>query len=168
MAKALAKEEGLQVNLSKQGNMVKQGQVWTLLPHCPSPIQGQAFVAVELAALLHDVQDWKYAGKDQESFKVQDFLDQQQLDVSLKELVLRIIAGIGFKVRLHTKRERNQNSKMATPSKACMQNCRPKSAAGSRHPSPSWLLSRMLTGVHLCTHPEQIPILQSSISSWQA
>ncbi|KAK9803661.1 hypothetical protein WJX72_009151 [[Myrmecia] bisecta] len=56
---------------------------------------------VEIAALLHDVRDWKYSGSETAGKDaVQEFLDAQGVEADLAQQILQIIAGVGFKDEL--------------------------------------------------------------------
>lgn len=53
---------------------------------------------VELAALLHDIGDYKYTKDGTEDTKVvEKFLEEEGLDENTKEMILGIIKGMGFK-----------------------------------------------------------------------
>eukprot|EP01025_Chloroclados_australasicus_P039996 TRINITY_DN4163_c1_g1_i2.p1 TRINITY_DN4163_c1_g1~~TRINITY_DN4163_c1_g1_i2.p1 ORF type:complete len:240 (+),score=22.48 TRINITY_DN4163_c1_g1_i2:117-836(+) len=65
---------------------------------------------VELAALLHDVKDWKYSGNENDTLvAVKKFLDSQidKITEFQKEKVLDIISRIGFKDELKRQQEQN-------------------------------------------------------------
>eukprot|EP00891_Asterochloris_glomerata_P004611 jgi/Astpho2/4611/fgenesh1_pm.00067_%23_39_t len=58
---------------------------------------------VELAALLHDVGDWKYSGSHTaQHASVQAFLESQQYPAEKAAEVLQTVAGVGFKEELGT------------------------------------------------------------------
>jgi uncharacterized protein len=62
-------------------------------------LTGETLLAVEMAALLHDVQDWKYAAT--KDFDVKAFLDgQDALEASTADTIQDVIAKIGFKDEL--------------------------------------------------------------------
>ncbi|KAL2517216.1 Metal-dependent phosphohydrolase [Abeliophyllum distichum] len=52
---------------------------------------------VELAALLHDIGDYKYMRDPSEGKIVEDFLDKEGIEESKKMRILSIIKGMGFK-----------------------------------------------------------------------
>ncbi|KAK7404347.1 hypothetical protein VNO78_05167 [Psophocarpus tetragonolobus] len=72
LALSLAKEEGLASD-----------------PH--------SFQIVELAALLHDIADYKYLRDPSEDKIVENFLDQEGVEEDIKFKILKIIKGMGFK-----------------------------------------------------------------------
>ncbi|XP_008221062.1 PREDICTED: uncharacterized protein YpgQ-like [Prunus mume] len=55
---------------------------------------------VELAALLHDIGDYKYLRDPSEEKIVENFLDEEGIEESSKMKILRIIKGMGFKDEL--------------------------------------------------------------------
>ncbi|RHY29110.1 hypothetical protein DYB32_005419 [Aphanomyces invadans] len=61
---------------------------------------------VVLAALLHDIDDWKYTGLDSTD-RARAFLQTQVLTVDAEkiEFVLKIIKGIGFKEELGSEKD---------------------------------------------------------------
>lgn len=62
------------------------------LSHSPDSIQ-----IVELAALLHDIGDYKYVRDPSEEKIVEEFLNAEGVEESMKEKILGIINGMGFK-----------------------------------------------------------------------
>ncbi|KAG8375038.1 hypothetical protein BUALT_Bualt10G0058100 [Buddleja alternifolia] len=72
LALSLAREEGLSAS-----------------PH--------SMLIVELAALLHDIGDYKYMRDSSEGMIVEDFLVKEGVDASVKTRILSIIKGMGFK-----------------------------------------------------------------------
>eukprot|EP00698_Gefionella_okellyi_P014885 TRINITY_DN4149_c0_g2_i1.p2 TRINITY_DN4149_c0_g2~~TRINITY_DN4149_c0_g2_i1.p2 ORF type:complete len:237 (-),score=54.85 TRINITY_DN4149_c0_g2_i1:1088-1768(-) len=63
-------------------------------------------VAVELAAYLHDVGDWKYSGSDEAGPRaVLAFLRENHCDDELAQRVVRIIDNVSFHKELSTKSE---------------------------------------------------------------
>lgn len=53
---------------------------------------------VEIASLLHDIQDWKYSGSETAAATtVQEYLQQHSYPQDKQKAVLDIIQGIGFK-----------------------------------------------------------------------
>ncbi|KAL3844539.1 hypothetical protein ACJIZ3_001942 [Penstemon smallii] len=56
-----------------------------------------SMLIVELAALLHDIGDYKYMRDPSEGKIVEDFLIKEGVDESIKTNVLNIIKGMGFK-----------------------------------------------------------------------
>ncbi|PNH10726.1 hypothetical protein TSOC_002492 [Tetrabaena socialis] len=64
-------------------------------------LSAEASAVVDLAALLHDVRDWKYSGSDSSTAEaVQAFLCSQGLHPATTGRVLAIIARVGFKEEL--------------------------------------------------------------------
>ncbi|XXG60354.1 hypothetical protein AAC387_Pa04g2282 [Persea americana] len=60
-----------------------------------------SLLIVELAALLHDIGDYKYVKElSEEAVIVERFLEEEGLDESIKEKILKIIKGMGFKDEL--------------------------------------------------------------------
>ncbi|XP_011080896.2 uncharacterized protein LOC105164046, partial [Sesamum indicum] len=56
-----------------------------------------SMLIVELAALLHDIGDYKYMRDPSEGKIVEDFLVKQGVDDDIKTRILNIIKGMGFK-----------------------------------------------------------------------
>ncbi|KAK6158297.1 hypothetical protein DH2020_005611 [Rehmannia glutinosa] len=56
-----------------------------------------SILIVELAALLHDIGDYKYMRDPSEGKIVEDFLVKEGVDESIKTRILSIIKGMGFK-----------------------------------------------------------------------
>ncbi|KAI3468673.1 hypothetical protein Pfo_025336 [Paulownia fortunei] len=56
-----------------------------------------SILIVELAALLHDIGDYKYMRDPLEGKIVEDFLVKEGVDESIKTRILSIIKGMGFK-----------------------------------------------------------------------
>ncbi|GFP88948.1 uncharacterized protein ypgq [Phtheirospermum japonicum] len=56
-----------------------------------------SMLTVELAALLHDIGDYKYMRDPSEGKIVEDFLVKEGVDESIKTRILSIIKGMGFK-----------------------------------------------------------------------
>ncbi|KAA6425400.1 MAG: hypothetical protein FRX49_04893 [Trebouxia sp. A1-2] len=53
---------------------------------------------VEIASLLHDIQDWKYSGRETAAATtVEEYLQQHSYPQDKQKAVLDIIQGIGFK-----------------------------------------------------------------------
>ncbi|KAG7036603.1 ypgQ [Cucurbita argyrosperma subsp. argyrosperma] len=52
---------------------------------------------VELAALLHDIGDYKYLRDPSEEKVVEDFLEEEGIEDNKKQKILAIIKGMGFK-----------------------------------------------------------------------
>ncbi|KAK7258082.1 hypothetical protein RIF29_32515 [Crotalaria pallida] len=52
---------------------------------------------VELAALLHDIGDYKYIRDPSEEKIVENFLDEEGVEEEIKSKILKIIKGMGFK-----------------------------------------------------------------------
>src|SRR3569623_2781944 len=61
--------------------------------------EGADLLVVELAALLHDVADWKFAGGDHEAgaHAARRWLESQDAALSVTEQVCDIIAQLSFK-----------------------------------------------------------------------
>ncbi len=61
--------------------------------------EGADLVVVELAALLHDVADWKFAGGDHTAGPraAREWLSRQRADPALIDHVCAIVAGLSFK-----------------------------------------------------------------------
>jgi len=67
-----------------------------------------ALDVVELAALLHDIKDWKYSGSDTAGSKAaEDFLKENNFSEEKTNIITNIISNIGFKKELG-----NSNIKM--------------------------------------------------------
>lgn len=65
--------------------------------------QGVDLEIVQLAALLHDIDDWKYRKEGAKSqFKVREWLTSQNYDHVKLEKVFEIVEGIGFKSEIGT------------------------------------------------------------------
>ncbi|XP_073284950.1 uncharacterized protein [Primulina huaijiensis] len=56
-----------------------------------------SLLSVELAALLHDIGDYKYMRDPSEGKIVEDFLVKEHVDENIKTRTLNIINGMGFK-----------------------------------------------------------------------
>ncbi|PIN07244.1 hypothetical protein CDL12_20189 [Handroanthus impetiginosus] len=56
-----------------------------------------SMLTVELAALLHDIGDYKYMRDPSEGKIVEDFLVKEGVDENIKTRILSIIKGMGFK-----------------------------------------------------------------------
>lgn len=59
---------------------------------------------VEIAALLHDVDDWKIVKDAKPTHFAEDYMERISLDSSLREIVNNIITSIGFKGHVNLKR----------------------------------------------------------------
>src|SRR5262245_13276634 len=61
--------------------------------------EGADLFVVELAALLHDIADWKFAGGDHEAGprKSRAWLQSLDLDANTIDRVCEIVAGLSFK-----------------------------------------------------------------------
>jgi uncharacterized protein len=71
---------------------------------------------VDLAALLHDIDDWKYQEESIEKNRAETFLKSQNVDKKTIEFVLKIIKSIGFKEEIGSKSTTN-----CIPELACVQ-----------------------------------------------
>ncbi|ETV84385.1 hypothetical protein, variant 3 [Aphanomyces astaci] len=78
-------------------------RVWRLSVRIATEEHVERMDCVVLAALLHDIDDWKYTGSDSTD-RARAFLHTQPLDVDKIEFVLKIINGIGFKEELGAKK----------------------------------------------------------------
>ncbi|KAI3516897.1 hypothetical protein L1887_16035 [Cichorium endivia] len=56
---------------------------------------------VELAALLHDIGDYKYLKNPSEEKIVEDFLEKEGMDIDKSSKILDIIKGMGFKEEIN-------------------------------------------------------------------
>ncbi|RHY05163.1 hypothetical protein DYB28_008789 [Aphanomyces astaci] len=79
-------------------------RVWRLSVRIATEEHVERMDCVVLAALLHDIDDWKYTGSDSTD-RARAFLHTQPLDVDKIEFVLKIINGIGFKEELGTEKD---------------------------------------------------------------
>ncbi|KXS12108.1 hypothetical protein M427DRAFT_87710, partial [Gonapodya prolifera JEL478] len=72
---------------------------------------------VELAALLHDVKDYKYSGSEEAGpAAVKDFLQRKECPADVVSAVVQIVEGIGFKKSLPTSSSPNgTQSKPSAP-----------------------------------------------------
>ncbi|KAK9106325.1 hypothetical protein Syun_022336 [Stephania yunnanensis] len=61
---------------------------------CSSP---QTMRIIELAALLHDIGDYKYVKDPSEERIVEKFLEEEGIEEDVKKMILSIIKGMGFK-----------------------------------------------------------------------
>ncbi|KAK4786345.1 hypothetical protein SAY86_003034 [Trapa natans] len=59
-----------------------------------------SMLVVELAALLHDIGDYKYSRDPSEERLVENFLEEENIDEAMKTKILKIIKGMGFKEEL--------------------------------------------------------------------
>lgn len=69
----------------------------------PQGLSDHSILLCELAAVLHDVRDWKYHGASADArLAVGEFLDSlpRPLEKADRDLVLEIIARLGFKEEL--------------------------------------------------------------------
>ncbi|XP_057961652.1 uncharacterized protein LOC131153394 isoform X2 [Malania oleifera] len=60
----------------------------------------QSMQIVELAALLHDIGDYKYVRDPSEEKIVENFLEKEGIEQSMRKKILRIIKRMGFKEEL--------------------------------------------------------------------
>ncbi|CAK0784321.1 hypothetical protein CVIRNUC_007525 [Coccomyxa viridis] len=90
-------------------------------------LQDASIHLVEVAALLHDVQDWKYSRSESASrAAVKEFLESQQVNEPQKTQILDIIAGVGFKDELG-----RPGSQHISPELACVQDADRLDAIGA-------------------------------------
>ncbi|CAL5229842.1 g13251 [Coccomyxa viridis] len=90
-------------------------------------LTGKSVHLVEVAALLHDVQDWKYSHSENASrASVQAFLEAQGVSREQKDQILNIIAGVGFKDELGSKGKGE-----TSPELACVQDADRLDAVGA-------------------------------------
>ncbi|KAL3159870.1 hypothetical protein ABBQ38_010270 [Trebouxia sp. C0009 RCD-2024] len=89
---------------------------------------GADLEVVELAGLLHDIQDWKYSGSETAgAVTIQAFLQQCSCPPDKQEAVLNVIKGVGFKDELGS-----DNSRLAlTPELAAVQDADRLDAIGA-------------------------------------
>ncbi|CAK4606452.1 unnamed protein product [Aphanomyces euteiches] len=78
-------------------------RVWRLSVRLAQEEGVERMDCVALAALLHDIDDWKYTGSDSTD-RAKAFLQSQDLDEETTAFVLKIIQGIGFKEELGAKK----------------------------------------------------------------
>ena len=72
-------------------------RVWQTALHICNIEKADAFI-VQLAALLHDLDDWKFnASEDETPLRAQGWLDSLSLDPSTTDAVCRIIKHISYK-----------------------------------------------------------------------
>ncbi|XP_031372023.1 uncharacterized protein LOC116187465 isoform X2 [Punica granatum] len=64
------------------------------------PSSPDSMLVVELAALLHDIGDYKYMRDPSEERLVENFLEKENVDQAIKNKILSIIKGMGFKDEL--------------------------------------------------------------------
>ncbi|KAL8543556.1 hypothetical protein ACS0TY_004206 [Phlomoides rotata] len=67
-----------------------------------------SMLIVELAALLHDIGDYKYMRDPSEGKVVEDFLVKEGVDESITMKILSIIKGMGFKEEISGLKEKTQ------------------------------------------------------------
>jgi len=74
-------------------------RVWQLAKHIAKSEAGSDLLVVELAALLHDIADWKFTDGDDEAGprEARKWLEDQQVDESVIEKVEYIVRYISFK-----------------------------------------------------------------------
>lgn len=72
-------------------------RVWNLSKRIQTAEGGNLFI-IELAALLHDVADWKFYENENDGLQVvYNFLNTQDIEPETVELVIEIIQNISFK-----------------------------------------------------------------------
>ncbi|KAF0697987.1 Aste57867_11369 [Aphanomyces stellatus] len=74
-------------------------RVWRLSVRIATEEGVERMDCVVLAALLHDIDDWKYTGSDSNE-RARAFLQSQAIEQEKIEFVLKIVKGIGFKEEL--------------------------------------------------------------------
>ncbi len=57
---------------------------------------GDMFI-IEMAALLHDLEDWKLADSETKTFSTEEWLSAQELTAETIERILQVIAEVSFK-----------------------------------------------------------------------
>jgi uncharacterized protein len=74
-------------------------RVWQLAKHIASKEKGSNMLMVELAALLHDIADWKFTGGDLEAGPraAKELLESYGADKKTIDMVVNIVRNISFK-----------------------------------------------------------------------
>lgn len=77
-------------------------RVWTLARTLAKEenVSDDTLEVVDLAALLHDIDDWKYQTGDEQSNRAETFLHSQNVDAAKIRRVMDIIHHMGFKEEL--------------------------------------------------------------------
>eukprot|EP00466_Bigelowiella_natans_P016672 jgi/Bigna1/76801/fgenesh1_pg.44_\ len=89
-------------------------------------------LVVELAALLHDIRDWKYSGDENEGIvEVEKFLGSKNCPKCVTEQVLHIVKNIGFKNELAAERANGDSKLIITPELAVVQDADRLDAIGA-------------------------------------
>ena len=73
-------------------------RVWSLAKHIGIIEKADLFI-IELAALLHDIADWKFHGGDEQigPRKAREWLEKQHVEKNIVEEVCNIIASMSFR-----------------------------------------------------------------------
>lgn len=104
-------------------------RVWRLAKRLAIEEGVEHLEEVELAALLHDIDDWKYSGSETAGLDAaRDFLQQQSVETCKIEFVLKIIKGVGFKDELNAM---NTTRTEIFPELACVQDADRLDAIGA-------------------------------------
>ncbi|OQR96908.1 hypothetical protein THRCLA_07125 [Thraustotheca clavata] len=74
-------------------------RVWRMSVRLASEEKVERMDCVVLAALLHDIDDWKYTGSNSNE-RANNFLLSQNVDAEKIDFILKIIKGVGFKEEL--------------------------------------------------------------------
>ena len=102
--------------LSNEGSGHDWQHVWRVWKNAKrlGPLEHADMQVVELAALLHDIDDWKIAGAKpgDEPVKAKAFLEQQGCTDNLVKTVCDVIATIDFKGSLDTDRDLTLEAKV--------------------------------------------------------
>ncbi|OQR91605.1 hypothetical protein ACHHYP_04544 [Achlya hypogyna] len=76
-------------------------RVWRMSVRLATEEKVERMDCVVLAALLHDIDDWKYSGAET-SERALAFLRSQNVEAEKIDFILKIIKGVGFKEELGT------------------------------------------------------------------
>jgi len=71
-------------------------RVWNMAKKLQNNEGGNLFI-VELAALLHDVADWKFQKEEEGIEQIVNFLNDQRVDIEDTEWVVKIIQNVSYK-----------------------------------------------------------------------